>query len=124
MFTFYLESNIGALQELRALDMSHNQIKDLDDLVEALRGNRELQAILVEGNPCCPNNNPESRLKVLAAWLNVYEPTRFPLRFLNGKYVCIPLYSHTIFFCLVFLLCCNVLFFIFYFYFQITLYTT
>ena len=79
---------MGAMQELVALDLRNNQIKDVAGLVEDLNGNRDLQSVYLEGNPCCPNNNPESRLRVLAAWLAFHEPIVFPLRLLNGKPVC------------------------------------
>lgn len=80
--------NFGSLEKLRGFDMSHNDVKDLDEIVALVRGIPNLQVLMTYGNPCFESGDPDTiRIDFLAKVFTFVQPQKLALVYLNGKRV-------------------------------------
>eukprot|EP01114_Cavostelium_apophysatum_P010445 TRINITY_DN2416_c0_g1_i11.p1 TRINITY_DN2416_c0_g1~~TRINITY_DN2416_c0_g1_i11.p1 ORF type:complete len:2801 (+),score=908.52 TRINITY_DN2416_c0_g1_i11:43-8445(+) len=78
-------SHVQDLLELRALDLSENALKDIDEVCGSLQNLKSLKILLLNGNPCFSVNDSENRIRFLSKMYQYFEPLNYPLKTLSGQ---------------------------------------
>lgn len=79
------QSNLGCCQDLRALNLGDNRIKDSKGKISILLNSLpSLRRLTIQGNPVCPKDSNENRVKFLSR-LACIERDDCPLGVLNDK---------------------------------------
>lgn len=80
----WLESNIGKLGKLKALDVRYNKLEAMQMLCDTISMIPTLEAFFLEGNPCYVEETQENRFIFLAKNRYVLD-AQWGLKYLNGK---------------------------------------